>query len=212
MRAKDLSTSFDFEGIYSDVQELSRIEYDLADARHVKIEFVETPDGVEVTQTFDPENENPIEMQRDGWQAFLDNFKKHVESKDYIDKLAYIHIVDKKVLVTLSKGKDTWYIPGGKREAGESDVQALVREVREELQVDLIENTIKKYGVFEAQAHGKPEGTVVRMTCYTAEYQGTIMPDSEIDKVDYFGFARKSETSPVDHLIFDDLLAKGMIE
>ncbi|MCA9373302.1 NUDIX domain-containing protein [Candidatus Woesebacteria bacterium] len=131
--------------------------------------------------------------------------------KRFIDKLAYIHIVDHKLLVTLSKGKDTWYIPGGKREDGETDFQALIREVKEELSVDLLEETIHKYGVFEAQAHGKPEGTVVRMTCYTAEYLGEIHPDSEIEKVEYFDYAQKAKTSPVDNLIFDDLFKKGLI-
>lgn len=131
--------------------------------------------------------------------------------KRFIDKLAYIHIVDHKLLVTLSKGKDTWYIPGGKREDGETDFQALIREVKEELSVDLLEETIHKYGVFEAQAHGKPEGTVVRMTCYTAEYLGEIHQDSEIEQVEYFDYAQKAKTSPVDNLIFDDLFKKGLI-
>ena len=90
--------------------------------------------------------------------------------KFFIDKLAFLYIKDKKILATMSKGKDTWYLPGGKREAGESDTQALIREVKEELSVDLEEPTIKFYGTFEAQAHGKPEGTIVRMTCYTAEF------------------------------------------
>lgn len=81
MGAKDKSASFDFSGKYTAVEEINRIEYDLDDARHVKIIFTQLPQGVEVVQTFDPENENPIEMQRDGWQAFLDNFKKHVESE-----------------------------------------------------------------------------------------------------------------------------------
>lgn len=58
--------------------------------------------------------------------------------KSYIDKLAYIYLKDGKVLITLSHGKDTWYIPGGKREAGESDQEALTREVKEELNVDLV--------------------------------------------------------------------------
>jgi 8-oxo-dGTP diphosphatase len=131
---------------------------------------------------------------------------------NYIDKLAYIHILNGKVLVTLSKGKNTWYIPGGKREARETDVEALVREVKEELKVSLIKETIQRYGVFEAQAHGKPEGTMVRMTCYTADYEGKITPDSEIEKIEYFGYDRKLETSPVDYLIFDDLKEKGLIE
>lgn len=93
--------------------------------------------------------------------------------KTYIDKLAFIDIKDKKVLETLSRGKDTWCIPGDKREAGETDIQALTREVKEELLVDLVPETIKLYGTFETQAHGKPEGTMVRMTCYTAEYQSS---------------------------------------
>jgi uncharacterized protein YndB with AHSA1/START domain len=80
MGAKDKSASFEFGGVYSVVEENSRIEYDMSDSRHVSTEFSETPEGVKVIQTFDPEDENPRDMQRDGWQAILDNFKKHVEN------------------------------------------------------------------------------------------------------------------------------------
>lgn len=80
MRAKDLSSSFDFTGVYTDIREHELIEYDMSDGRHVKVEFRETPEGVEVTETFDPENENTEELQRSGWQAILDNFKNYVES------------------------------------------------------------------------------------------------------------------------------------
>ena len=132
--------------------------------------------------------------------------------KKYIDKLAFIHVQDKKILVTLSTGKDTWYIPGGKREEGESDSEALSREVFEELSVPLQEQTIEFYGVFEAPAHGKPLGMVVRMTCYTAEFDGELQPSSEISKLDFFNFAQKDQTSAVDHLIMEDLYQKGWIE
>jgi uncharacterized protein YndB with AHSA1/START domain len=80
MGAKDKSASFEFGGVYSVVEENSRIEYDMIDSRHVSTEFSETVEGVKVIQTFDPERENPLDMQRDGWQAILDNFKKHVEN------------------------------------------------------------------------------------------------------------------------------------
>lgn len=130
----------------------------------------------------------------------------------FIDKLAYICIKDRKILVTLSKGKNIWYIPGGKRERGESDQEALVREVREELTVDLIPDTIAPYGTFEAQAHGKPPGTIVRMTCYTAACRGSLKPAAEIEKIDFFDYSQKMLTSPVDHLIFDDLKEKGLIK
>jgi uncharacterized protein YndB with AHSA1/START domain len=80
MAAKDKSFSFDFGGIYTDVREHELIEYDMDDGRHVKIEFTEVPQGVKVVQSFDPESENSEEMQRSGWQAILDNFKKYADS------------------------------------------------------------------------------------------------------------------------------------
>lgn len=80
MAAKDKSSSFDFTGTYTVVNEHSLIEYDMSDGRHVKNEFTETPEGVKVVTTFDPENENTEELQRTGWQAISDNFKKYVES------------------------------------------------------------------------------------------------------------------------------------
>jgi uncharacterized protein YndB with AHSA1/START domain len=79
MAAKDKSASFDFTGVYTVVKENKLIEYDMEDGRHVKVEFKELPKGVKVVETFDPENENSEEMQRNGWQAILDNFKKYVE-------------------------------------------------------------------------------------------------------------------------------------
>jgi 8-oxo-dGTP diphosphatase len=131
--------------------------------------------------------------------------------KTYIDKLAFIDIHDKKVLSTVSHGKDTWYIPGGKRDGKETDAEALIREVKEELSVDILPETITHYGTFEAQAHGKPEGTVVRMTCYTAKFSGELRAASEVSEFRYVSYAWKENSSPVDRLIFDDLYAKGLI-
>lgn len=136
----------------------------------------------------------------------------YIMDKVLIDKLAYLEIKERRLLVTLSRGKDTWYIPGGKREQGESDIEALTREVKEELAVDLKPETIEKYNVFEAPAHGKPEGTFVQMTCYMAEYKGSISPSSEIERVDYFTYAQKEKCSAVDNIIFEDLHKKGLID
>lgn len=80
MAAKDKSASFDFTGIYTAVNEHELIEYDMDDGRHVRVEFVQAPEGVKVTETFDPENENSEEKQRSGWQAILNNFKKYTEN------------------------------------------------------------------------------------------------------------------------------------
>jgi uncharacterized protein YndB with AHSA1/START domain len=80
MSAKDKSVGFDFGGVYTDVKEFEYIAYVIEDGRKVEISFATSSDGVLVKETFDPETENPIEMQRAGWQAILDNFKKYAES------------------------------------------------------------------------------------------------------------------------------------
>jgi uncharacterized protein YndB with AHSA1/START domain len=79
MAARDKSLSFDFTGTYTAIRENELIEYDLDDGRQVRAEFTELPEGVRITESFEPENQNPEEMQRTGWQAILDNFKKYVE-------------------------------------------------------------------------------------------------------------------------------------
>ena len=131
--------------------------------------------------------------------------------KNYIDKLAWIYIKDKKILSTRSRGKDTYYIPGGKRDGEETDQEALIRELKEELTIDLIPETIKHVGTFEAQAHGKPEGTVVRMTCYSSDFIGEIKPAAEIEEVVWFTHKDKEKSSPVDKIIFDYLVNKQLI-
>ncbi len=65
-----------------------------------------------------------------------------------IDKLAWIFIKDGKLLMVRSKGKELFYLPGGKREAGESDEQALVREIKEEISVDLVPDSIKYVDIY----------------------------------------------------------------
>ena len=79
MAARDGSMSFDFGGTYTTVEENKLIEYVLADGRQVKIVFEADGEQTRIAETFDPETTNPLEMQRGGWQAILDNFKKLAE-------------------------------------------------------------------------------------------------------------------------------------
>lgn len=79
MEARDGSAGFDFSGTYTEVVPHQKIAYTLGDDRTVRITFEETAEGVRVTETFDIENENSADMQRAGWQAILDNFKKVTE-------------------------------------------------------------------------------------------------------------------------------------
>lgn len=80
MAAKDGSMSFDFSGTYTAVEQHKLISYTMDDDRKVTITFEATESGVKVNETFDCETENSVELQREGWQAILDNFKKHAES------------------------------------------------------------------------------------------------------------------------------------
>lgn len=80
MEAKDGSFGFDFGGIYDEVNMHRLISYTLDDGRKVTITFADQGNKTKITEVFEAEAENSIEMQRDGWQAILDNFKRYSES------------------------------------------------------------------------------------------------------------------------------------
>ena len=80
MAAKDGSFSFDFGGTYTDVQENAYISYTMGDGRKAWIKFTSNGDTTEIEETFEPETENPIEMQQGGWQMILNNFKNYAET------------------------------------------------------------------------------------------------------------------------------------
>jgi 8-oxo-dGTP diphosphatase len=122
-----------------------------------------------------------------------------------IDKIAWIHLQNGAILSTRSRGKDVYYIPGGKREPGESDIDTLVREIREELSVAIVVDSAAHAGTFHAQAHGYPDGTVVRMTCYTADYRGVLRAASEIEEIVWLTYSDRHRVPPVDQIIFDHL-------
>jgi len=131
----------------------------------------------------------------------------------FIDKLALVLVRDRMQLVARSKGKTAFFTPGGKRESGESDQEALVRECREELSVSLVRESITPYGTFEAQAFGKPEGTTVRMTCYTADYEGTLQASNEIEELKWIrSDCPRGDLSITGLMILDDLTSKGLID
>ena len=126
-----------------------------------------------------------------------------------IDTVAWVRIEGGRILCARPRGKDIFYVPGGKREGVESDLETLVREIKEELTVQLDPKTVVHAGTYEAGAPGLPDGTVVRMACYTAEYQGELMPSSEIAEMAWFSYADREQVPPVDQLLFDDLKSGG---
>lgn len=81
MEAKDGSFGFDFAGVYDEVENNKRIAYSMDDGRKVEIDFIDKGGETDIITVFDAENENPVDMQRDGWQAILDNFIRYAEAQ-----------------------------------------------------------------------------------------------------------------------------------
>lgn len=80
MEAKDGSFGFDFEGVYTELIPFKKIAYTMADGRKAEVNFESHKNYTDILVRFEAELENPVDMQRDGWQAILNNFKKYVES------------------------------------------------------------------------------------------------------------------------------------
>ncbi|WP_103500170.1 MULTISPECIES: NUDIX domain-containing protein [unclassified Streptomyces] len=128
-----------------------------------------------------------------------------------IDTVAWVCLADGRILGTRSRGKELFYIPGGKRHPGESDTDTLFREVREEVDVALVPGTVEHFGTYEADADGHGEGTLVRMACYTADHKGVPVASGEIEELEWLGYADRDRTAPVDRAVFDDLRAAGRL-
>jgi 8-oxo-dGTP diphosphatase len=125
-----------------------------------------------------------------------------------IDTVAWVRLEHGRILCARPRGKDVFYIPGGKREGAETDLQTLLREIAEELTVALLPATVRHVGTYQA---AEPDGPVVRMSCYTAEYTGTLAASSEIDELAWFCYADRPRVPRVDQLLFDDLEAAGQL-
>ena len=79
MEAKDKNFGFDFEAVYEEVERHKAVTLAMSDGRRARTTFEAFRGGTKVTTVFDAEAQNSIEMQRSGWQAILDNFRRHIE-------------------------------------------------------------------------------------------------------------------------------------
>ncbi len=129
-----------------------------------------------------------------------------------IDTVAWVLIENGRILCARPRGKDVFYIPGGKREGVETDVETLLREIKEELTVVLDPDSVAHSGTYEADVPGLAGGAIVRMACYTADYLGELSPSSEIEALAWFSYADREAVPPVDQMLFDDLRAAGVLE
>lgn len=102
---------------------------------------------------------------------------------DDIYKAAGVIIKDRKLLVERSKGKDFFVAPGGKLDPGETATQALIRELKEEFQIDVQEEDVEYFGEFSAPAANSPERVVHMEVFIVKQWKGEIIPDSEIEEI-----------------------------
>jgi 8-oxo-dGTP diphosphatase len=124
-----------------------------------------------------------------------------------IDKVAWLRVEDGRVLAARSHGKTVWYLPGGKREPGETDLDTLAREVTEELAISIDPDSAVLTTTVETEADGQPQS--LRMACYTANYTGTITPSAEIAEVAWLGYADRTRGSQAFQLVLEELHTRG---
>ena len=129
-----------------------------------------------------------------------------------LHKSAWIYVKNKKVLYARNRNRDIFYNLGGKKKAEESDEEALIREIKEEIDVDLGPATVKYLHTVKAQAHGKPKGVQARIKCFSGEFKGKIKPRAEIAEVAWFTSEDMNRTSPTGQLILKWLKEKDLID
>jgi 8-oxo-dGTP pyrophosphatase MutT (NUDIX family) len=129
-----------------------------------------------------------------------------------IQVVAWVCVRDNALLSARSRGQSVFYAPGGKKEPGESDVAALLREISEELGVDLERGSIEKLVDIEAPAHGINSGRIVAMACYVGEPHGSSTPpmaSAEIAEIAWLGLSDRDRCAPADQLLMDFLRDRG---
>src|SRR5258708_31057314 len=139
-----------------------------------------------------------------GWVSGIGAWAR-VGEKWTVDALGWVRVENRKLLAVRTSGKDSFYLPGGKREPGESDLDALLREVREEVSVHLLPDTLVPVGTFRAPAHDYPPGTNVDLVCYMADFEGEIKPAAEIAEMAWLGPQDADPCPPAGRMVMDEL-------
>jgi 8-oxo-dGTP diphosphatase len=120
-----------------------------------------------------------------------------------VEAAGWVELRDGRMLAVRARGRDRFFLPGGKPEPGERPEHALVREVAEELSVALDADTIELLGTVEAAAHGYPSGSRVRLGCYRAHGTGDPVPSAEVEEVAWLGPADHDRMAPGCRAAFD---------
>lgn len=129
-----------------------------------------------------------------------------------IDSLAWVLVRDRGLLSVRTEGKARFYLPGGKREPGESDVAGLCREIREELNVELDPVSFSLFAVLDEEADGFADGRRVHMTAFTAEYSGELRPGAEIAELAWLSADDEDRCPPAGRRVLRALAEAGLID
>ena len=166
----------------------------------------------QATHILDPNEGGSILWTRS--HDILSRLKSHVSavSSTVVDVVAWICIRDRQVLCARTTGKDAFYFPGGKREKGESDWEALHREIQEELNVTLIAETLTEVMVVQEVAHGYTEPTQVIMRCFGADYTGDIRANSEIEAIAWLRYRDIDQCAPATQRVVEYLYQRQWID
>lgn len=130
-----------------------------------------------------------------------------------IHKAGAIIIQDKKLLLTRTKGKDIFVCPGGKLESGETPKQAVVRELKEELNISVSESSLEEFGTYFASAAYDPDKTLQLDVFIVKSWTGELVPDNEIEEVIWADSSTQNvkQGSIFDHEVMPKLKAKNLI-
>ncbi|MCK0189401.1 NUDIX hydrolase [Arenibacter sp. F20364] len=136
----------------------------------------------------------------------LNSIDYYIEpSKEILDQLVWIQIMDKKLLAIKPLGKTKYVLPGAQKEPKISDVMALSKKIKEDWKISLDITTFEYIGIFEAQADGKRPGILVRKTSYFSQYTGEMSIDPGLGEIVWLTYQDRRKASQVDKLIFDFL-------
>ena len=117
------------------------------------------------------------------WESFKFWYNQRMNKTQDIYKASGIIVIDRKVLVERSKGKEYFIHPGGKIEPGETSKQAVIRELKEEFQIDVVEEDLKPFDKNSAPAANSPEVDVHMEVFIVEKWRGEINPDSEVEEI-----------------------------
>ncbi len=129
-----------------------------------------------------------------------------------IDALGWVYVEQRKLLCARSHDKDAFYLPGGKREPGETDAQAIAREVQEEIGLILDLKTLKLFTTIHSAAHGHGPNAQVVLICYESGFSGEIEPDAEIAEIAWFGYGDRHRCAPATAIVLEQLRNQGRID